>query len=782
MKKTIAGLLVLVLICSLLGCGNTTPTPTTAPSTMPTTAPATPPTTQATEPSATNTYTQAALPLRDAQNLKVELTTKKSIVALGGTFSSVSEQELILTGISTDAFAATLSEDLEIGEYQDEFTEYFSDGVLYINVYDTGYFQGDMTADDFIARFAPAVLLDETLYTDISSQKSDSSISLTFANPIGPEKWALPQGAKFLSASGSAKITNNGTLSKTVYTIDYTLGNTTVSMEVTAEAEVYDDKAPEAPQNPERYNKIDSIEAPRLYDTAILYVLSSETASSTVNQTIISQAAGYTQLEQAELHYVGTANNHLSSVQQALTSVDSTGTTNTYTLIEKFQDGQYTYIENGGASTPDSSVNAEIMAEYVQNLCFANILSLDYISSAKMEDLNGLLYLEMELNSEWGELTAKDLSYRLFQDENFLDNYATNYETTTASHYLCLNPATGFPVAIGIAYAGTHTIDGQKYILAQEAVQNYRLSDSSTYTELTGKISAETAPAEQAMPLLYRVTGANGQEMYLMGTIHVGDAKTGFLPDEVYDAFNASDALAVEADVIAFEEKIETDSQLATKLAEILTNPGGSATKDRLDTNVYDLAVKLLKASGNYSSSTEYMIPYAWGSSIENFYLTLGGLRPEKGMDMRLLMLAKEQNKKILEVESALSQYEMFAGFSNDLQVLLLEEVVSTSVTEYCEDVQTLYDLWCTGDEDALREILLNDTDNLINEELSLYQEYINAMVIERNDNMLDVAVSYLESEDTVFFAVGLAHLLQENGLVDTLREAGYTVEQVNYS
>ena len=98
MKKTIAGLLVLVLICSLLGCGNTTPTPTTAPSTMPTTVPATPPTTQATEPSATNTYTQAALPLRDAQNLKVELTTKKSIVALGGTFSSVSEQELVLFG------------------------------------------------------------------------------------------------------------------------------------------------------------------------------------------------------------------------------------------------------------------------------------------------------------------------------------------------------------------------------------------------------------------------------------------------------------------------------------------------------------------------------------------------------------------------------------------------------------------------------------------------------------------------------------------------------------
>ena len=65
---------------------------------------------------------------------------------------------------------------------------------------------------------------------------------------------------------------------------------------------------------------------------------------------------------------------------------------------------------------------------------------------------------------------------------------------------------------------------------------------------------------------------------------------------------------------------------------------------------------------------------------------------------------------------------------------------------------------------------------------MALYQEYIDAMIIDRNEGMLDVATSYLESGETVFYAVGLAHLLQENGLVDTLREAGYTVEQVKYN
>ena len=54
-------------------------------------------------------------------------------------------------------------------------------------------------------------------------------------------------------------------------------------------------------------------------------------------------------------------------------------------------------------------------------------------------------------------------------------------------------------------------------------------------------------------------------------------------------------------------------------------------------------------------------------------------------------------------------------------------------------------------------------------------------MEIDRNAGMLEVAKKYLESGDTVFYAVGLAHLLAEDGLVFTLRDAGYTVELVPY-
>ena len=79
--------------------------------------------------------------------------------------------------------------------------------------------------------------------------------------------------------------------------------------------------------------------------------------------------------------------------------------------------------------------------------------------------------------------------------------------------------------------------------------------------------------------------------------------------------------------------------------------------------------------------------------------------------------------------------------------------------------------------------------DSMTDEELAEYEdqkdlieEYNTAMSYDRNEGMLKVAIDYLESGETVFYAVGLAHLLDDvSGLVNALRDAGYTVELVQY-
>ena len=142
-------------------------------------------------------------------------------------------------------------------------------------------------------------------------------------------------------------------------------------------------------------------------------------------------------------------------------------------------------------------------------------------------------------------------------------------------------------------------------------------------------------------------------------------------------------------------------------------------------------------------------------------------------------------------MESSLFQIKMLTGFSNDLQLLMLRESVETSSLDYNEGTMELFEKWCAGDEAVLREELSDEVnlEELTEEELAEYEEqkhlleeYNQAMSYDRNEGMLEKAVEYLESGDVVFYAVGLAHLLNNvNGLVDALRDAGYTVELVTY-
>ena len=50
------------------------------------------------------------------------------------------------------------------------------------------------------------------------------------------------------------------------------------------------------------------------------------------------------------------------------------------------------------------------------------------------------------------------------------------------------------------------------------------------------------------------------------------------------------------------------------------------------------------------------------------------------------------------------------------------------------------------------------------------------------SSDALAVAQEYLNSGKTVFYAVGLVHLLTEDGLLNTLRSAGYAGKLVAYS
>jgi len=150
-------------------------------------------------------------------------------------------------------------------------------------------------------------------------------------------------------------------------------------------------------------------------------------------------------------------------------------------------------------------------------------------------------------------------------------------------------------------------------------------------------------------------------------------------------------------------------------------------------------------------------------------------------VDVYMINWAYELEMEVVDIESAKFQYEMLAGFSDGLQeILLASSVESAKAPEVTmETLQAMMDAWKTGDAEGVLQSSDSDTTGMTEEELALYDEYLNAMVVERNQSMTQFAENALDSGKEVFICVGALHVLGEGGMADLLAKQGYTVEQI---
>lgn len=291
----------------------------------------------------------------------------------------------------------------------------------------------------------------------------------------------------------------------------------------------------------------------------------------------------------------------------------------------------------------------------------------------------------------------------------------------------------------------------------------------------------DTAPRESTVtPLLYKVTDAEGHAAWLFGSIHVGRESFYPLPQYVLTAFDGADALAVEADIVTFEADLS--QQMEAVMCLVYTD--GTSIKDHIPEALYDRAVAALTELGSYMSLLDMYCPAMWSSLVDSLLMEqMDGIDINLGIDRYLLEQATQTEKPILEIESAKEQYEMLAGFSPELQALMLEGSLEGYDDQQATETGTnlLLNLWAAGNEEQLAAYL-NETDSaeeMTPEEEALYEEYNKAMVTDRNIAMADYAEEALASGQEVFICVGAAHVVGPDAMADLLTQRGYTVEIV---
>lgn len=278
-------------------------------------------------------------------------------------------------------------------------------------------------------------------------------------------------------------------------------------------------------------------------------------------------------------------------------------------------------------------------------------------------------------------------------------------------------------------------------------------------------------------PLLYKVTDANGNVVWLFGSIHVGEDYFYPLPDYVTAAYESADALAVECDVVAFE----TDMSAQIEALQPLIYTDGTTIKDHIPEELYNDSVAIMEGYGVYSSMLDYYCPSMWFSLIDSILYEELGVDSTLGIDVHFLNRAHAEEKEILEVESVQFQYGMLANFSEPLQIMLLESSVEGyhTAAESGQAITELVEAWASGDEAELTALLNEEAEFESDEEALLYQEYNDAMITQRNLAMADFAEDALKSGKEVFICVGAAHVAGPGAMAELLAERGYTVEIV---
>ena len=721
-------------------------------------------------------YETACKPLAESATQHLTVTSSEQRTVGGETYTEKVSGTAYYKDLGKDTFSAGVNVTLTNGAYENAYSELYVAGTAYAQVAETA-FSAIMTQEEFLSRQIPAILLEGDLYSTVTTETVEGKTLYRFTDAAKLESWVTNcDTATLVSAGGVATVDENGAVTEMTYEASYTCGATEYTLSVTVcptlEPELVEYAAPE------KSTPLAFFDAPRLLLRAAGDIYTAKSITGSYSESLYSQAASIVRTQSAQIDTWGEGDSFMAATSYTASLTNYTGTATVNTQTETFRDGSYSYSTNG-ADPVKSDVTAEQMREYCESSVLSAFFTLDALSAAEMTD-TGDFY---QVTFRGTEAAATGLCSSIYSILGVdLDGYADSFTTKEISGYMTVDKHTGLPTAAGMSMERIHIISNVAYSLTYQLDQAVYLSSATAHKNITGEMPEEAEPETAATPLFYEVLGPNNQKMWLLGTIHVGDERTAYLPEQIMSAYKDSAALAVEFDMNAFETQAETDSALQEQLANAYYYADGSTIQSHIDDALYNKARPLLMASGNWSANAPYMKTVLWYNLIDNFYLQqCYRLTPEKGVDQRLVDMAYADGKTIYSIESGLSQLQMFAGFSNELQTYLLQDITEVSSVEFGNDILALYELWCQGDEAALTEAVAGDTFGDSAEVQPLYAEYKKAMITDRNVKMVNTAKGYLESGETVFYAVGLAHLLGDDGLVNALRAAGYTVTAVTY-
>ena len=278
---------------------------------------------------------------------------------------------------------------------------------------------------------------------------------------------------------------------------------------------------------------------------------------------------------------------------------------------------------------------------------------------------------------------------------------------------------------------------------------------------LSGLLIYSGTAQSQKLPktLLWKISG-NGlkKPSYIYGTFHLTDEKLFNLSDSLYKAIESSDGFAIEVnpdDMMPFiVDMVKKEIKNARSVKEMLGEK---------DFRKYGplLSKKLNKPADDITNNDIFHEKNNWmQESFQNGKMSTF-------LDAYLYDIARRQGKWIGGVEDINDQKDLLDDVVDESDI---KSIAVSNGDESRNGLDKMMQIYLKSDLSAI-DSMMNFTDSA----------YRDALLVKRNKKM-GMRMDSLSHVRTMVYAVGAAHLPGTQGLINLLRNKGFSVEPVFYS
>lgn len=274
--------------------------------------------------------------------------------------------------------------------------------------------------------------------------------------------------------------------------------------------------------------------------------------------------------------------------------------------------------------------------------------------------------------------------------------------------------------------------------------------------------------------------------VYLFGSIHMANDKLYPLSKSIVDAYKKSDNLVVEADITKIND-------ITAYLQSIMFIESNETVAEMLSAKEYKAYCEIMDTIGLPKEFYDKLDPWYSSLLISSLQSTDAIYSQEEstpalGLDLYFLM--DSANKNVLELEGAKYQFDMMEGYSRDLQIESLRSLLQDNPSNESNDglkanedqaalLNKIFEYWKTSDSKNLGTLLYSDIEKS-SESSATSKEYNDKMYFNRNNEMTEKVIQMISDEKENYFVVaGSAHMVGDTGIVQQLKDKGYTVTQI---